>query len=168
MALRLLGHVELPAHAQPGGFDHADVHQGTGRLYVAHTSNDALDVIDCATDRYSHSIPNLTGVAGALASDERNLIFSSNRGENTVGIFAPDLEHALVKVGVGLRPNGLAYDPRRNVLLAAHVGDPAIPGSFTVSLIDVERKQLIADIAVPGRTLGDFRSSHKLVLRQHL
>jgi DNA-binding beta-propeller fold protein YncE len=152
VALRLLGQVELPAHVTPGGFDHADVHQGTGRLYVAHTANDALDVIDCASDRYLHSIPNLTGVAGALASDERNLIFTSNRAENTVGIFSADDEAALVKVGVGVRPNGLAYDPGRNVLLAAHVGDPAIPGSFTVSLIGIERKQRIADIAVPGRT----------------
>ncbi len=152
MAMRLLSHVELPAHAQPGGFDHADVHQGTGRLYVAHTANDALDVIDCATDRYSHSIPNLTGVAGALASDERNTIFTSNRGENTIGIFAAGQETGLVKVGVGVRPNGLAYDPGRNLLLVAHVGDPVVPGSFTVSLIDGEQKARIADIAVPGRT----------------
>jgi len=152
MALRLLGHVELPGHATAGGFDHADVHQVTGRLYVAHTANDALDVIDCATDHYSHSIPNLTGVAGALASDERNLIFTSNRGENTVGIFSADDEAGLVKASVGLRPNGLAYDPGRNLLLAAHVGDPAVPGSFTVSVIDADRKARIADIPVPGRT----------------
>jgi DNA-binding beta-propeller fold protein YncE len=91
-------------------------------------------------------------VAGALVSGEGNLVFTSNRGENTVGIFAPGDEAALVKVGVGVRPNGLAYDPRRNLLLAAHVGDPAIPGSFTVSLVDASRRERIADIPVPGRT----------------
>ena len=152
MALRLLGHVDLPAHAEPGGFDHADVHHRTGRLYVAHTANNALDVIDCANDHYLHSIPNLTGIAGALVSDKRDLIFTSNRGENTVGIFSADDEAGLVKVNVGLRPNGLAYDPGRNLLLAAHVGDPAVPGSFTVSVIDADRKARIADITVPGRT----------------
>ena len=152
MALRLVGHVELPAHATAAGFDHGDVHQGTARLYVAHTANDALDVIDCATDRYLHSIPNLTGVAGALASDQRNLIFASNRGENTVGIFSPGDEKGLVKVGVGVHPNGLAYDPGRNLLVVAHAGDPAIAGSFTVSVIDVDRKARIADFPVPGRT----------------
>ena len=152
MALRLLGRVDLPAHAEPGGFDHADVHHRTGRLYVAHTANNALDVIDCANDHYLHSIPNLTGIAGALVSDKRDLIFTSNRGENTVGIFSADDEAGLVKVNVGLRPNGLAYDPGRNLLLAAHVGDPAVPGSFTVSVIDADRKARIADIPVPGRT----------------
>ncbi len=48
MALRLLGHIELPAHRSNGGFDHADIHPPTDRIYVAHTSNDSLDVIDCS------------------------------------------------------------------------------------------------------------------------
>ena len=89
MALRLLGHIELPRHRSNGGFDHADVHPPTDRMYVAHTSNDSIDVIDCARDRYIESIPGLTGVAGALVSETRGLVFTSNRGENTVSIFAP-------------------------------------------------------------------------------
>src|SRR5439155_19080024 len=82
MALRLLGHIELPAHRSNGGFDHADIHPPTDRIYVAHTSNDSIDVINCARDRYIESIPGLIGVAGALVSDTRGLVFTSNRGEN--------------------------------------------------------------------------------------
>jgi DNA-binding beta-propeller fold protein YncE len=37
-------------------------------------------------------------------------------------------------------------------LLAAHVGDPAVPGSFTVSLIDVATRRRVADVRVAGRT----------------
>src|SRR5207247_2296 len=55
MALRLLAHIELPAHRADGGFDHADIHPPTDRLYVAHTCNDSIDVIDCAQDRYLES-----------------------------------------------------------------------------------------------------------------
>jgi len=58
----------------------------------------------------------------------------------------------LEKIGVGVRPNGLAYDPRRARLLAAHVGDPAIPGSCTVSVVDVGARKRLADVAVAGRT----------------
>jgi DNA-binding beta-propeller fold protein YncE len=152
MSLRYLGFIPLPPHARPGGFDHAAVHRATGRLYVAHTVNDAMDVIDCEQDRYLHSIPGLAGVAGALVSDERNLIFTSNRGENTVGIFAPNDVAGLARVAVGMRPNGLAYDPARNLLLAANVGDPAQPGSFTVSVVDVAQRAMIASIPLPGRT----------------
>ena len=45
MALGHLGFIDLPAHATAGGFDHAAVHEPTGRIYVAHTANDAVDVI---------------------------------------------------------------------------------------------------------------------------
>ena len=75
MSFELLGHIELPGNLKPGGFDHAAIYCGSGRLYVAHTADDALDVIDCVWNRYLHSIANLTGVAGALVSDEQNLIF---------------------------------------------------------------------------------------------
>jgi len=152
MALRHIGYVDLPAHLKQGGFDHATVHRASARLYVAHTCNDAVDVIECTTDRYLRSIPNLTGVAGALVSDERDLVFTSNRNENTVGIFSLDDEARIARVNVGVRPNGLAYDPTRNLLLAANVGDPTIADSFTVSIVDVEKQTMRASIPVPGRT----------------
>jgi DNA-binding beta-propeller fold protein YncE len=152
MILEQIGDVELPAHDKPGGFDHAAVHGPRSRLYVAHTANDALDVLDCATHRYVGSIPGLAGVAGALVSEEHDLVFTSNRGENTVGIFSPAHEAPLVKVSVGLGPNGLAYDARRSLLLAANVGNPAEPGSFTVSLVDASTRTMIAEVPVAGRT----------------
>src|SRR5881628_1203284 len=82
MVLEQIGEVPLPAHEKPGGFDHAAVHGPRGRLYVAHTANDALDVIDCATNTYLRSIPRLTGVAGVLVSEADDLVFTSNRGED--------------------------------------------------------------------------------------
>jgi DNA-binding beta-propeller fold protein YncE len=127
--LQHLGYIELPPHARKGGFDHAAYRRADDRLYVAHTANDAVDVIDCAADRYLHSISGLTGVAGVLTAQERDLVFTSNRAEDTVGIFASDDHNHLAKVPVGHRPNGLAYDSLRHVLLVANVGDPAIPGS---------------------------------------
>ena len=51
-----------------------------------------------------------------------------------------------------VRPNGLAYDPERDLLLAANVGDPARPESYTVSLVDVASHTLVADVPVAGRT----------------
>jgi DNA-binding beta-propeller fold protein YncE len=51
-----------------------------------------------------------------------------------------------------VRPNGLAFDPGRNLLLAANVGNPDIPNSFTLSLVNVEQAKMIHSIAAPGRT----------------
>src|SRR4030095_6088337 len=91
-------------------------------------------------------------VARALVSEEHDLVFTSNRAENTVGIFSPDHEEALTKVKVGVGPNGLAYDAGRRLLLAANVGDPARPGSFSVSAVDASSRAMIADVPVSGRT----------------
>jgi hypothetical protein len=104
-----------------------------------------------AARRYVGSVPGLMGVAGALVA-EPDLVFTSNRGENTVGVFAAVDAPRVEKIAVGIRPNGLAYDPRRARLLAAHVGEPAIPGSCTVSVVDVRARKRLADVAVPGRT----------------
>jgi DNA-binding beta-propeller fold protein YncE len=152
MALRLLGHVELPEHRANGGFDHADIHHPTDRLYVAHTSNDSIDMIDCRRDRYIASIPGLMGVAGALVSETRSLVFTSNRGENTVSVFAPGDEPNAFKIAVGVKPNGLAFDPARGILIAANVGDPSIADSYSVSVVDLGRRERIAEVKVPGRT----------------
>ena len=154
--LERLGFVDLPAHVGAGGFDHAAVHGPTGLIYVAHTANDAVDVIDVQRRRHVGSIAGLAAVAGALVSDDADLVFTSNRGENTVGMFAPakasEERPTVEKIDVGIRPNGLAFSPRHARLLVAHVGDPAIPDSCTVSLVDVRTRRRIADLPVSGRT----------------
>ena len=152
MALRLLGHIELPPHRSDGGFDHADIHPPTDRIYVAHTSNDSVDVIDCARDLYIESVPGLAAVAGALVSEARGLVFTTNRGENTVSVFAPRAERNAFKISVGVKPNGLAFDSARGTLIVANVGDPSIPDSHSVSVVDLGRRERIAEIKVPGRT----------------
>ena len=90
-----------------------------------------VDVIDCARERYIALDRRVAGVAGVLVDEARDLAFTSNRGEDTVGLFRPGPGRQSRQVGVGRLPNGLAFDPRRGTLLAANVGDPAVPGSFT-------------------------------------
>lgn len=151
MVLERIATIALPPHAKEGGFDHAAVDAGRARLYVAHTANDAIDVVDCEARGYLHSLPGLTGVAGALVSEADGLLFTSNRGENTIGVLAPG-DGQVTRIRVGVRPNGLAYDGERKMLLAANVGHPDLAGSFTVSIVDVDARSLVADVPVPGRT----------------
>ena len=152
MTLTLTGYVALPEHKAKGGFDHAAVHAASGHVYVAHTANDAVDVFDPVSRQYLFSVPDLPGVAGALVSDESGLIFSSNRVANTIGVFAPGPNPAVRIIDVGRGPNGLAYDPRRQLVLAANVGDPSVTGSHTLSMIDLPRGARRTEIAVRGRT----------------
>ena len=152
MVLRPEGTIDLPEHLGPGGFDHAAVHRRGRRLYIAHTANDAVDVIDLDNGRYLTSIGGLKGVAGALVDEDSGTVFTSNRGEDTVGTFPADDPTDVVKVAVGRRPNGLSFDPGRGTLLAANVGDPDDPSSHTLSIVDTARAAMVASIPVAGRT----------------
>jgi DNA-binding beta-propeller fold protein YncE len=150
--LRHIGYVELPKHEASGGFDHAAVHAASGQVYVAHTANNAVDVFDPAAKEYLYSVQQLPGVAGVLVSEEAQLIISSNRAENTIAIFRPGPRPEVSKVAVGLRPNGLAYDHARRQILVANVGDPAIAGSHTLTVVAVDERTVRAEIPVLGRT----------------
>ncbi|MFN8629228.1 MAG: hypothetical protein U0838_02595 [Chloroflexota bacterium] len=147
MALRLEGHVDLPPHRGAGGFDHADVHRARRRLYVAHTVNDALDVVDLDAGACIGSIGGLAGVAGALVSEQLDLVFSSDRGAGPVSVIEPGDDRVLATVPVGERPNGLAFDPGRGLLLAATVAEP-----YTLAVVDVAAAEVRASIPAPGRT----------------
>ena len=150
--LRPIGYVDLPAHARTGGFDHAAVHAASGRVYVAHTANDTVDVFDPASRRHLFSIPDLPAASGVLISDAAQLIIASARGENTIAVFGPGPDPRVQKIVVGVRPNGLAFDAARGLILAANLGDPAAPGSFTLSMVDLAARKMRCAIPLPGST----------------
>ena len=75
-------------------------------------------------NRYIESISGFTAVAGALVSEARGLVFTSNRGENTVSVFAPGAERESFKIAVGMKPNGLAFDADRGILIAQVLATP--------------------------------------------
>src|SRR2546426_11861430 len=106
----------------------------------------AWQITDSRHDKYLHSIPGLPGVAGVLVSNEKDLVFTSNRGEKTVGVFPHGREGKLEKVKVGGFPNGLAFDPSRESLLAANVLRQDDPAPITLSIVEARKKILSADI----------------------
>jgi hypothetical protein len=82
----------------------------------------------------------------------QDLVFTSNRGESSVGILSPRSEDDVTKVAVGARPNGLAYDPDRCLLLSANIGDPGTQQPPSVTLVDVRSRRHLCTTPMPGRT----------------
>jgi len=114
LTLRPSGFIALPG-GERTGFDHADTYldRGGSRLYVAHTAMNGVDVLDCRSNSYLRSLPDLPGVAGVLIDSQRDLLFTSDRGAARVSVFRCSDETLLARVDVGPRPNGLAFDTRR-------------------------------------------------------
>ena len=151
MSLSLSGFIPLPG-GERSSFDHADTYldPAGSRVYVAHTAMNAVDVIDCRTNTYLRSLPDLPGVAGVLIDTDRDLLFTSDRSAARVSIFRCSDEVLLTQVEVGPRPNGLAFDPRRRNLYSFQLGDP--PGTgCTASVVSIDEGRVIRTIPLPGR-----------------
>jgi DNA-binding beta-propeller fold protein YncE len=143
------GFVPLPPGAKPG-FDHADVYRRGRLMYVAHTGADRVDVIDCVTQSFLRSLPELPGVAGVLVDEEHDLLFTSDRALARVSVFRCSDERLLGQVAVGPHPNGLAYDRRRRLLYAFNLGEP-LGENCTASVVDLDALAVIAEVTLPGR-----------------
>jgi DNA-binding beta-propeller fold protein YncE len=147
VTLEPAGFVRLPG-GERTGFDHADAN--LGHIYVAHTATDAVDVIDCRTNTYVRSLPDLPGVAGVLIDTGQDLLFTSDRSAARVSIFRCTDGTLLAQVGVGPRPNGLAFDPGRRRLYSFNLGEP--PGTgCTASVISIDERRVVRTIGLPGR-----------------
>ncbi len=153
--MREIARIALLPHSSDGEFDHAAVDPESDQLFVAHPSNDAVEVIDLRHRRHSRSLPHLRGVAGVWVDVEARLLFTSNRAEDTASVFRIG-EEAIpqrFRVPTGVRPNGLAYDPGRSVLMVAGVGNSKVQGaSPTLTFVDVRSGKTIGRVDAPGRT----------------
>jgi DNA-binding beta-propeller fold protein YncE len=149
MALRSIGTIAFPPHRGSAGFDHASVDRRADRLYVAHTANDAIEVI--ALDRRVHeaTLQGFPGVAGAAVWEERGLLAATCRGEATLALARVDKPATIRRIRVAERPNGLALVPRTGVALAACIGGDSTGPSL--SMVDMDRGAVVATAALPGR-----------------
>ena len=115
MTLALHGHVDLPAHAA-GGFDHGDVHLASGRVFIAHTANGTVDIVDGERLGYETSVGGCAEASGVLcAQDDGGLVFAAARGAGKVLVLDPTSCAVLREIAVGPKTNGLAWDPRRRI-----------------------------------------------------
>jgi DNA-binding beta-propeller fold protein YncE len=145
VTLTLLGHVDVPPHVA-GGFDHADVHSATGRLFVAHTANATVEVIDGETLKHERSVPGCPEGSGVLCTQgDGALVFAAARGAGTVLVLDPLSCELRREISVGAKPNGLAWDGGRGLLLVADVED------YRARLIDPRTGETVATTQLPGR-----------------
>ena len=126
MALELLGEVELPAHTGPGGFDHGDVHQATGRVFVAHTANGTIEVIDGERLRHLATLADCPEASGVICPPSTDVVVAAARATGEVLFIDPVRSWLKSRVTVGGRPNGLAWDARRQRVLVADVAGNSV------------------------------------------
>jgi len=145
VALNLLANFQLPAHTGPGGFDHGDVDQASGRVFVAHTANGTLEVIDGERLRHLATIPDCPEGSGVICPPSADLVVAAARGIGEVHFIDPVRPWLRSRVAVGGRPNGLAWDSRRHRILIADVAGNSL------TIVDPSSGKTVAMSLLPGR-----------------
>jgi YVTN family beta-propeller protein len=76
----------------------------SGRVFIAHTARDCVEVIDHDAGRHLATLPGFPGAAGAVADDGQILI--TNRGSASIALLDADTLETRATYKTGGRPNG--------------------------------------------------------------
>ena len=144
MALAPIGFVRLPPHRE-SSFDHGDVRISSGRIYVAHTAADAVEVIDGESLAHAATIPGCPEASGVLCAQDSGLVFAAARAAGKVLVIEADGLLLTREIPTGPRPNGLAWNDGAGTLLVADVED------FRARLHRADTAELIGHVELPGR-----------------
>src|SRR5438477_5623559 len=137
-------YVALPTHPS-GGFDHADVDISSGKVFVAHTANNAVEVIDGERLTHLATIPGCEEASGVLCAQDQGFVVAAARGTGRILLIDAMTEKVAQEMKAGSKPNGLAWDTRRKRLLVADVGDNS------ARILGSSPMRVISTISLPGR-----------------
>ncbi len=136
--------VDLPRH-QLGGFDHADVHLESGRVYVAHTALGTVEIIDGERAKHLATLIGCLEASGVVCAQKENLVFAASRGTGKILVVDALTNRVLREAQAGLAPNGLAWDSKHRQLLVADAQDNK------ARLVDPYSGELISSLQLAGR-----------------
>ncbi len=144
MTLSISERIDLPHH-QSGGFDHADVHLESGRVYVAHTGLGTVEIIDGERAKHLATLTGCLDASGVVCAQKENLVFAASRGTGKILVVDALTNRVLREAQAGSAPNGLAWDSYHKQLLVADVQDNK------ARLVDPYSGELISSLQLTGR-----------------
>jgi DNA-binding beta-propeller fold protein YncE len=124
--------------------DYLTVDSIGGKLYAAYTIENAVVVIDTQANRITSSIEGLKDVRGVALVPELGLGFTSNRGEDTIGVIDLNSNRLMGKIANGHGPDAIIYDHAAAVVYAGnHDGRSA-------TLVDPATQKVLAVVPLGG------------------
>lgn len=115
-----------------------------GLLYVAHSSSNALDIIDTRTLKVVGSVGGLTNVKDSTPTSDPNIVFTSNGNDGSLAVIDVAARKVLEKIKIGGDPDAIAYDPSHDVVAVG------VTSEKKLKLVDIRTRKIIANIDLPG------------------
>src|SRR5262245_33984007 len=128
-AVKQIATIHLPGK---GGFtDYLIISSETHRLYAGYRTENKIVVVDTQTNTVVDSIGGLSRVCSVALVPERKLGFTTNRGDDTVGVIDLTTNKLLRKIPGGHGPDAIIYNPAAKIVCVSdHEGR-------SITLIDV-------------------------------
>jgi hypothetical protein len=132
-----------------GGLDHLAIDAKRGRLFVANTSNDTLDVVDLKAGKLLKQVPDQGRVRGIDYSPDVDRIFTGCGTGGVCNIIDGDTYELIKSVPLGDDADNVRYNPRTQRIYVVHA-------DTELSVIDARDYTVRSPIALT-KDLGGFK-----------
>ena len=141
--LTFKANISLPRDTVPTGIDLLTLDSRVGRLYVSHTSSNAMDIVDVRTGNVAGSVGGFGAIKAVAVTSDPNVVFASDAG-GTVGIVDVAQRKIVKQLTVGGSPDAIDYIAMNNLVVVT------LSSLNQVALIDATAQKVVATIAIPG------------------
>ena len=142
--LTFVQNIQLPRDTTTPSIDLLALDPRSGRLYVPHGSNSALDIVDVKSDRWLGSVPQLPGIKGVAVTADPDLVFTSNSG-GTVSVVDARTLTVVKTIRVGGSPDAIDYDPVHDSVVVS------LGSARAVAFIDRTTYTELGRVTLPGK-----------------
>jgi len=139
-----LANIQLPKDTTQPSFDLLTLDSRVGRLYVSHSSMDAIDIIDVKTNKVTGSVSGLFKVHAVALTADPNIVMTSDPADGMVAVVDVAQRKIVKLIDTGPQPDAIGYDPLNDLVVVA------LASSNTVKLIDPHTYTAVATIDLPG------------------
>src|SRR5213595_345107 len=105
------GNIQLPADTAKPLFDLLTFDGRRNLLYVAHTSNNTIDVVDTKARKVLASIHGVAGVKQIALTSDPDVVFASASASGEVVLVDTKAMKVLETISVNGTPDSIDYDP---------------------------------------------------------
>ena len=144
MPLTPLVNIQLPKDTKQPSFDLLTLDSRVGRLYVAHSSMDAIDIVDIKANKVIGSVGGLFKVHAVALTADPNIVMTSDPADGMVGVVDVAQRKIVKLIDTGPQPDAIGYDPTNDLVVVA------LASANTVKLIDPHTYLVVATIDLPG------------------
>jgi len=137
--------IQLPRDRAQPSIDLLTLDTRNSRLYVPHSSNNALDLVDVDSNRYLGSVQGLAGIKGIALSSDPNIVFTSNGTDGSVSVVDVTAMRILSKIQVGGSPDAIDYDPVHAMVVVS------LGSGKSIAFIDEATRKATSKMALPGK-----------------